>query len=78
MPVENLDLEGFLKFLKDKQGERTDKQFAQNLGVSAQYLCDVYNNRRIPGDKITSALNVSRNYVFQVDTPEPKNHKEKK
>lgn len=71
MPIETLDLDGFLNFLREKQGDQTDKQFATTIGVSPQYLCDVYNYRRTPGESITSAMNAQRSVVFQVDIPEP-------
>ena len=73
MPIETLDLDGFLQFLKDKQGDQPLRQFAQTLGVSASYLCDVYNQRTVPGDKITTGLasmgaSATRSVVYRVET----------
>jgi transcriptional regulator with XRE-family HTH domain len=70
MPIETLDLDGFLKFLKQKQGEQSDRKFAQQLGVSPSYLSDVYNGRTVPGESITAAINAQRSVVFHVDVPE--------
>jgi transcriptional regulator with XRE-family HTH domain len=70
MPIETLDLDGFLKFLKQKQGDQSDRKFAQQLGVSPSYLSDVYNGRTVPGESITSALMARRDVVFHVDVPE--------
>jgi len=69
MPIETLDLDGFLKFLKEKQGPQSDRKFAQQLGVSPSYLSDVYNGRTVPGESITAALEARRSVVFHVDVP---------
>jgi hypothetical protein len=70
MPIETLDLDGFLKFLKQKQGQQSDRKFAQQLGVSPSYLSDVYNGRTVPGESITAALHARRDVVFHVPVPE--------
>jgi transcriptional regulator with XRE-family HTH domain len=77
MAIETLDLDGFLKFLKRKQGEDSDRKFAQRLGVSPSYLSDVYNGRTVPGERITSALMARRSVVFQVEVPEGEDAKGK-
>lgn len=70
MPIETLDLDGFLRFLKQKQGDQSDRKFAQQLGVSPSYLSDVYNGRTVPGESITAALAARRSVVFHVTVPE--------
>lgn len=70
MPIETLDLDGFLKFLKQKQGDQSDRKFARQLGVSPSYLSDVYNGRTVPGESITGALMARRSVVFHVEVPE--------
>lgn len=77
MPIKKMDLDEFLEFLKKKQGDQTDKQFASSLGVSPQYLCDVYNGRRTPGDSIASAVSAERSLIYTVTTP-TKTSEEKK
>jgi transcriptional regulator with XRE-family HTH domain len=64
--VKKMNLEQFLEFLKKQQGEQTAQQFASRLGVSPQYLSDVYNGRRPPGESITSALKVEKSVVYAV------------
>ncbi len=78
MPIETLDLDGFLKFLKQKQGEQSDRKFAQQLGVSPSYLSDVYNGRTVPGESITAAISARRSMVFHVDVPEGSQEPEQK
>ena len=78
MPIETLDLDGFLDFLKKKQGEQSDRKFAASLGVSPSYLNDVYQRRTMPGDKITGPLFARRKAVFEVDVqPNPEEEKNK-
>jgi transcriptional regulator with XRE-family HTH domain len=69
MPVKRMNLEQFLEFLKKQQGAQTAQQFACRLGVSPQYLSDVYNGRRPPGESITAALRVEKSVVYTLATP---------
>lgn len=69
MPVKRMNLEQFLEFLKKQQGDQTAHQFASRLGISPQYLSDVYNGRRPPGESITAALQVEKSVVYKVPTP---------
>lgn len=55
----------FVTFLRIKQGDRTAKEFAAILGVSPQYLCDVYKRRREPGESILSALDMCREVSYR-------------
>lgn len=66
MALKKMNLEQFLEFLKKRQGDQTAQQFASRLGVSPQYLCDVYNRRRPPGDSITAPLKVEKAVVYTV------------
>jgi transcriptional regulator with XRE-family HTH domain len=72
MAVKKMNLEQFLEFLKRQQGDQTAQQFASRLGVSPQYLSDVYNGRRPPGESITSALKVEKAVVYTLATPPSK------
>jgi transcriptional regulator with XRE-family HTH domain len=69
MALKKMNLEEFLEFMKRQQGNQTAQQFASKLGISPQYLSDVYNGRRPPGESITSALNVEKSVVYSVPAP---------
>ena len=69
MALRKMNLDQFMEFLKKQQGEQTAQQFASRLGVSPQYLSDVYNGRRPPGESITAALKVEKAVVYTVATP---------
>jgi transcriptional regulator with XRE-family HTH domain len=69
MAVKRMNLDQFLEFLKKQQGEQTAQQFATRLGVSPQYLSDVYKGRRPPGESITAALKVEKAVVYKLATP---------
>ncbi len=69
MAVKRMNLDQFMEFLKKQQGEQTAQQFATRLGVSPQYLSDVYNGRRPPGESITAALKVEKKMVYTIATP---------
>ena len=46
----------------------TQKEIAEKVHISPQYLCDIENNRRTPADNIlvwlAEALNINLNYAF--------------
>ena len=42
--------------MKSKQGNRSLREFATSLGVSAAYLSDIYLGNRAPGPKVARAL----------------------
>ena len=69
MALRKMNLDQFMEFLKKQQGEQTAQQFASRLGVSPQYLSDVYNGRRPPGESITAALKVEKDVVYRLVTP---------
>ena len=70
MAIKKMDLDEFLEFLKKKQGDQTAASFASAIGVSPQYLSDVYNGRREPGESITSALKIQRVTTYVVTPTE--------
>lgn len=59
---ETMTIEGLLKLMREMQGEQPQNEFARILGVSPQYLNDVYNSRCLPGPKILNRLNVTSCY----------------
>lgn len=62
--VTNID--GLLEIMKTLQGEQNQKEFAQSLGVSPQYLNDVYNRRREPGGKMLRPLSISADTTYTI------------
>lgn len=51
-----MGIEDFLRMMRMKQGERSLREFALSLGVSAAYLSDIYLRNRNPGQKIAKAM----------------------
>jgi DNA-binding XRE family transcriptional regulator len=45
-----------LEIMEKVRGERTKTQFANDLGVSKQYLSDVYNHRKSPSSTLCASL----------------------
>jgi hypothetical protein len=62
--VTNID--GLLEIMKTLQAGKNQKEFAQSLGVSPQYLNDVYNRRREPGPGITGSLGISATMTYTI------------
>lgn len=53
-----------LEMLKQRQGNRTRSELAREIGISPQYLHDVFNGRRGPGPKILAFLNIERRETY--------------
>ena len=64
MAYKALTVEELLNFMKKIQGEKTHTQFAADLGISKQYLCDMYNGRKIPSETVSATLG----FTSQVET----------
>ncbi len=56
MAYKALTVEELLGLMKKIQGEKTNTQFAADLGISKQYLCDMYNGRKIPSGNVSAVL----------------------
>ena len=67
---ETMDLFGVRVLLQKRVSERgTQKAVAVDLGVSEQYLSDVLNGRREPGEAMLEALGLERVVTYRVATP---------
>lgn len=59
--------ETLIRELKRRQGEKTLRQFARELGVAPSYLSDIYRGRREPGPKILRPLGVRRRVELRIE-----------
>jgi hypothetical protein len=64
MAYKALTVDDLLGLMKKIQGEKTNTQFAADLGISKQYLCDIYNGRKVPSDTVSASLG----YTQKVET----------
>jgi hypothetical protein len=56
-----------VEMLKKKQGERSLRQFATDMGISAAYLSDIYKGNRRPGKVVLQNLGLTA----RIETVEP-------
>ena len=56
MAYKALTVEQLLELMKKIQGEKTNTEFAADLGISKQYLSDMYNGRKVPSENVSAAL----------------------
>ena len=56
MAYKALTVEELLQLMKKIQGEKTNTEFAAEIGISKQYLTDIYNGRKVPSDTVSAAL----------------------
>lgn len=56
MAYKALTVEELLALMKKIQGEKTNTEFAADLGISKQYLSDLYSGRKIPSDTVSAAF----------------------
>ena len=63
MAYKALTVEELLALMKKIQGEKTNTEFAADLGISKQYLSDLYNGRKIPSDTVSGVLGFEQKVV---------------
>lgn len=54
--------ESVLELIVKRMGDSTQKDFAQTIGISQQYLNDVLRRRRAPGPKLLRWLGLEKMY----------------
>jgi hypothetical protein len=64
MAYKALTVEELLGLMKKIQGEKTNTQFAAEIGISKQYLSDIYKGRKVPSDTVSAAVG----YTPRVET----------
>lgn len=62
-----LSAEDVVTLMKRKQGKRSLRAYARDLGISAAFLCDIYKGRRRPGEKIISQLGIGVTRSVEVE-----------
>ncbi len=65
MKAKRLTVDEVIDLMRKRQGERTQRDLAEELGVSQQYLNDVYLRRREPGESILKGLGIVRRVVYE-------------
>ncbi len=68
MAYKALTVQELLDLMKKIQGEKTNTQFATEIGISKQYLTDIYNGRKAPSDTVSAALGFTQR-VFTLYVP---------
>ena len=63
MAYKALTIEELLALMKKIQGEKTNTAFAADLGISKQYLCDLYSGRKIPSDAVSAVFGFEQKVV---------------
>lgn len=65
MRAKQYTVEQVLEMLRKRQAGRTQREFAAELGITAQYLCDLYLRRRDPGEKVLENLGIIRRTIYE-------------
>lgn len=52
-----------VELLASKRGDRNQRAFAEEVGVSQQYLCNVLNGQRLPGPAILNYLDLEPTFI---------------
>lgn len=67
MRIPGYKTEEVLRRLAVKQGDRTQKALAEEMGISDKYLSDVLNGRRDPGPAILQFVGLEPGYIEAED-----------
>lgn len=62
--MKKLSQSDVLKMLKDDQGERSAAEYARQIGISPQYLSDIYCGRRDPGPAVLEYLGLQKTEFY--------------
>lgn len=54
------------ELLRKKQGERSQKELAEELGISPQHLGDLLYGKRMPGKALRKKMGIEKRVVFVV------------
>jgi hypothetical protein len=65
MRAKQLTLEQVVALMKERQGDKPQRVFAQELGITQGYLSDIYRLNRQPGEQILEKLGLVRRIVFE-------------
>jgi transcriptional regulator with XRE-family HTH domain len=60
VPKKKLSHEDVVGILKDRQGVKSLRQFAEELGISAPYLSDIYHGNRSVGPVILEQIGLGK------------------
>ena len=63
--VKTLNQDQVIQLLRKRQGDRTAKELAEELGISEQYLSDVFQKRRDIGPALCEGLGLEREVTFR-------------
>lgn len=63
--MKSLTKQQVIELMKKQQGKRAAREYAEELGISAVYLSDIYNGRRDPGRSVLEALHLERDTVYR-------------
>jgi transcriptional regulator with XRE-family HTH domain len=55
------------ELLKQKRGDRTNKELAEELGISPQHLGDLLQGNRMPGKALRRRIGIEKRVVFVVN-----------
>jgi lambda repressor-like predicted transcriptional regulator len=61
---EKLETDQVVSELKQDQGERSLREYATSLGVSASYLSQVYNGVRPPSENLVAHLDLKPKTIY--------------
>lgn len=65
MRAKQLTVEQVLEIMRKRQNGRTQREFAPELGITPQYLCDLYLRRRDPGETVLKNLGIVRRVIYE-------------
>lgn len=59
-----MTLSQVLALLRKRQGDRSVREFAGELGISHVYLSHIYSGKREPGPVVLEALGLRREVIY--------------
>ena len=63
--VKAMNRKQLIDLMRKRQGKRTAREFAEELGISSQYISDIYSGKRAPGRAVLDKLQLERNVIYK-------------
>lgn len=64
-----MDRDGFIELLRRAQGSETQKEFAERMGISPQYLNHVLTGKTEPGEGVLRPMGVKKVVSYEKEGP---------
>lgn len=60
-----LTVDEVVALMEKQRGDKTLREYAAELGVTNQFLCDIFKRRRNPGETVLAKMGLTQRVVYE-------------